>query len=41
MCLTIQRDSGLWWASTDSEGRLTIVNFCFDSTMLCSAADIA
>ena len=39
--LTIQRDSGRWWASTDSEGRLTVVNFCFDSTMLCSVANIA
>ena len=37
----IQRDSGRWCASTDSEGRLTVVNFCFDSTMLCSVANIA
>ena len=41
LCITIQRDSGRWWASTDSEGRLTVVNFCFDSTMLCSVANIA
>ena len=40
LCIIIQRDSGRWWASTDSEGRLTVVNFCFDSTMLCSVANI-